>query len=163
LAKKTTAFEVIEALGLEKSPTGGSWYKHVHSSDAHTCSHCGNPSDRSQSTSFIYLLEKNTLHEWHRFNSSLIWTHLGGDGAELSACDQNLKVEKHILDGDVLSSPSPVKVIDSQLWMRIRTLGDWSLVNCTHASGFEFGQLEIAEAGWMPKDGPPKLRFPAAG
>ncbi|RVA59440.1 cupin domain-containing protein, partial [Mesorhizobium sp. M7A.F.Ca.CA.004.09.1.2] len=31
------------------------------------------------------------------------------------------------------------------------SLGEWTLVGCTVAPGFEFAAFELAEPGWQPK------------
>ena len=38
----------------------------------------------------------------------------------------------------------------SSSWQSARSLGDWTLVGCTVAPGFDFSQFELAEPGWEP-------------
>ena len=35
-------------------------------------------------------------------------------------------------------------------WQSAISLGDWTLVGCTVAPGFEFRHFELASAGWEP-------------
>ena len=37
-------------------------------------------------------------------------------------------------------------------WQAAETTGDWTLVGCTVAPGFEFAKFELAPKGWMPSD-----------
>ena len=36
------------------------------------------------------------------------------------------------------------------IWQKARSLGDWTLVGCTVAPGFEFAGFEMAAEGWEP-------------
>lgn len=159
---KISAAEIVESLELEQSPTGGGWFKHVHSLAADDCEFCTPRRGPTKSATFMYLLEQSTLHEWHMFNSALIWSHLDGAIADLSTCDDDFTIQNHFLGGDILEVKQPVVVVPAKNWQRVRTTGDWSLVSCTHANGFDFGQLKIAEAGWTPQVGQPVLLFPAS-
>lgn len=35
-------------------------------------------------------------------------------------------------------------------WQKARSLGDWTLVSCTVAPGFDFANFEMADEGWEP-------------
>ncbi|HEX4298286.1 MAG TPA: cupin domain-containing protein, partial [Devosia sp.] len=35
-------------------------------------------------------------------------------------------------------------------WQSARSLGDWTLVGCTVAPGFEFAHFELAPPNWSP-------------
>ena len=35
-------------------------------------------------------------------------------------------------------------------WQAAQSLGDWTLVGCTVAPGFDFAQFELASKGWEP-------------
>jgi len=41
-------------------------------------------------------------------------------------------------------------VIPGNAWQQAICLGDWSLVGCTVAPGFQFSKFEQAEPGWQP-------------
>jgi predicted cupin superfamily sugar epimerase len=36
-------------------------------------------------------------------------------------------------------------------WQAAETLGEWTLVGCTVAPGFDFAQFELAPKGWEPE------------
>ena len=38
----------------------------------------------------------------------------------------------------------------AQAWQAAESLGDWTLVGCTVAPGFEFKGFELAPKGWAP-------------
>ncbi|RYE79873.1 MAG: cupin, partial [Hyphomicrobiales bacterium] len=35
-------------------------------------------------------------------------------------------------------------------WQAAQSLGNWTLVGCTVAPGFQFEHFEMADAGWQP-------------
>jgi predicted cupin superfamily sugar epimerase len=37
-------------------------------------------------------------------------------------------------------------------WQAAESTGDWTLVGCTVAPGFDFAGFEIAPKGWTPSD-----------
>jgi predicted cupin superfamily sugar epimerase len=45
--------------------------------------------------------------------------------------------------------------VPARAWQAAESLGDWTLVGCTVAPGFEFGGFELAPAGWSSR---PKTR-----
>jgi predicted cupin superfamily sugar epimerase len=54
------------------------------------------------------------------------------------------------LGGDLRAGERPQPVVLARAWQASRTLGDWTLVGCTVARGFEFAECELAPAGWEP-------------
>jgi uncharacterized protein len=41
-------------------------------------------------------------------------------------------------------------VVPRRMWQAAESLGDWTLVGCTVAPGFEFAGFESAPHGWAP-------------
>jgi hypothetical protein len=44
-------------------------------------------------------------------------------------------------------------VVPRGWWQSASSTGDWSLVGCTVAPGFEFSKFELAPEGWRPGPG----------
>jgi uncharacterized protein len=40
--------------------------------------------------------------------------------------------------------------VPAQAWQAAESTGDWTLVGCTVAPGFEFSKFELAEPDWSP-------------
>jgi predicted cupin superfamily sugar epimerase len=55
------------------------------------------------------------------------------------------------LGKDLVAGERPQVVIDRDEWQRATSLGDWTLVGCTVAPGFEFAEFEMMGEGWMPE------------
>lgn len=54
------------------------------------------------------------------------------------------------LGPDLGMGQRPQAVVPAGAWQAARPLGDWSLVGCTVAPGFDFAGFELAPAGWEP-------------
>ena len=41
-------------------------------------------------------------------------------------------------------------IVPAHGWQAAESMGDWTLVGCTVAPGFEFAQFELAPPDWTP-------------
>ena len=44
----------------------------------------------------------------------------------------------------------PQAIVPAQAWQAAESTGDWTLVGCTVAPGFDFAKFELAPKGWAP-------------
>ena len=44
----------------------------------------------------------------------------------------------------------PQGIVPAGQWQAAESLGEWTLVGCTVAPGFEFSKFEIAPKDWQP-------------
>jgi uncharacterized protein len=44
----------------------------------------------------------------------------------------------------------PQAIVPAQAWQAAEATGDWTLVGCTVAPGFDFAKFELAPRGWTP-------------
>jgi hypothetical protein len=63
-----------------------------------------------------------------------------------------LRVDKSILTlgNDLALGQRPQGVVRRGTWQSAQSLGDWTLVGCTVAPGFEFEHFELAPPGFEP-------------
>ncbi len=54
------------------------------------------------------------------------------------------------LGNDLAAGAVPQAVVPADAWQQAESLGDWTLVGCTVAPGFEFSAFVIAEQGFEP-------------
>jgi predicted cupin superfamily sugar epimerase len=54
------------------------------------------------------------------------------------------------LGPDIASGERPQAIVPASAWQSAETTGDWTLVGCTVAPGFEFAKFELAPAGRDP-------------
>jgi predicted cupin superfamily sugar epimerase len=54
------------------------------------------------------------------------------------------------LGPDLAIGERPQAVVPARAWQAAESLGDWTLVGCTVAPGFQFEGFELAPPGWTP-------------
>ena len=134
----TTAAELVGRLGLEPHPEGG-WYRETFRDSS--------GEGRAASTAIYYLLERGQRSHWHRVRDAAeVWHFYAGAPLRLSIAAR----EPVVLGPDVLAGQQPQAVVRPDEWQAAESLGDWSLVGCTVAPGFEFAAFELAPPGWRP-------------
>jgi len=126
------AQELIDSLDLAPHPEGG-FYRQVYRSP-----HAVQPDDgrdrRSALTAIYFLLPAGEKSRWHRVRSDEIWTHLEGSPVTL-----------HLFDGTRASSivVDRMHVVGADVWQAAEPSGDYALVACFVAPGFEFADFSM--------------------
>ena len=54
------------------------------------------------------------------------------------------------LGPDLAAGEVPQAIVPPHAWQAAESNGDWTLVGCTVAPGFEFAKFELAPKGWEP-------------
>lgn len=136
-----SAAEIIEALRLTPHPEGG--YFRETFRDARMIG------GRAASTAIYYLLAEGQRSHWHRIDSAEIWHWYAGAPLLLS-----IKFAEGILTQrlgpDIFAGEAPQIVVPPHAWQSAEAEGEWTLVGCTVAPGFEFSQFEVAAPDWRP-------------
>jgi uncharacterized protein len=138
-----TAAEVIRLLELEPHPEGG----HYRQTFRDQRSVDGN---RAASTAVYFVLARGERSHWHRVDAAEIWHWYAGAPLELKISTEGGRRERHRLGSDFASGQRPQAIVPTRAWQAANTLGDWTLVGCTVAPGFEFAGFELAPNGWEP-------------
>lgn len=137
-----TADEIIDALDLRPHPEGG-WFVETFR-DARA-------DERGHSTAIYFLLKAGERSHWHRvMDASETWHHYAGATLELGMWPGEGGVNWHRLGSDLAAGERPQAVVPAACWQAAITTGDWTLVGCTVAPGFDFSAFELAEPGWEP-------------
>jgi len=137
-----TAAGIIATLGMARHPEGG-WYVETFRDTG--------VGGRGHSTAIYFLLQRGEVSAWHRVRDAAeVWHFHAGAPLELSICDEGGSVETTLLGIDLAAGERPQRVVPAGWWQTARSLGDWTLVGCTVAPGFDFAQFELAEPGWQP-------------
>jgi uncharacterized protein len=129
---------LIDELGLLPHPEGG-WYREIFRSGQRVTARMGS---RSAMPTIYYLLERHQVGRWHVVEADEVWHFYAGSPLELFAYEP---AGQH-LERLVLATPGdgePVRIVPSGVWQSARSLGDYSLVGCTVAPGFEFDDFSF--------------------
>lgn len=154
MATTHTAKDVIAALNLAPHPEKGYYIETFR--DPQT-----SPEGRASSTYIYYLLEGNSgMSHWHRVLDAVeVWNYYAGAPLQLSlSWNDGKPVRDLVLGPDIWKGERPQIVVERGEWQHAQCLGDWTLVGCSVAPGFEFGSFEMADPGWEPKGAAEKNR-----
>lgn len=132
-----TAAEVIALLELAPHPEGG-WYRQTFRDTT-------GPEGRGASTAIYFLLEAGQESRWHRVDAAEVWHFHAGAPLLLT-----IGAVEHRLGSDLVAEERPQAIVPTGVWQKARSLGDWTLVGCTVAPGFDFAGFEMAPEGWEP-------------
>lgn len=137
-----TADAIVARLGLRPHPEGG-YYRETFR-DTRTID-----GGRAVSTAIYFLLARGQTSHWHRVDAVEIWHYHAGDPLILRIADDG--GERAILLGsDLNAGEQPQAVVPAHAWQAAESTGDWTLVGCTVAPGFDFARFELAPPDWSP-------------
>lgn len=138
------AAELIETLGLEPHPEGGR-YRRAYTS---ATSLAYATARRPITTAIHYLLCSGEISRWHRIDADEIWQHHEGDALELMLFDAaTSKLERHRLGrSDAATATQPLVGVPAGIWQAACPLGDYALVGCSVAPGFDFAGFALLDA-----------------
>jgi uncharacterized protein len=139
-----SAAAVIRLLDLKPHPEGGHFRETFR--DARPVE-----GGRAASTAIYFLLARGERSHWHRVDATEIWHfHAGAPLMLETAAHERGPVTAITLGPDLAAGQEPQAVVPQGVWQAAASQGDWTLVGCTVAPGFEFAGFELAPKGWMP-------------
>jgi predicted cupin superfamily sugar epimerase len=137
-----SAADIIARLVLKPHPEGGHYRETFR--DART-----DGSGRSISTAIYFLLARGERSHWHRIDAVEIWHHHAGSALLLQIADDQGQRSVR-LGSDLAAGERPQAIVPAHAWQAAQSAGDWTLVGCTVAPGFDFATFELAPKGWTP-------------
>ncbi len=141
-AAAVSAREVARLLDLALHPEGG-FYRETFRDPRES-------GGRAASTAIYYLLPAGQVSAWHRVDAAEVWHWHAGAPLELSLYDDGRRTVLR-LGADLSSGERPQGIVPAGVWQSAKSLGEWTLVGCTVAPGFEFARFELAAPGEIPQ------------
>ena len=129
------AERLIALLDLKPHPEGG-WFRETFRDSGES---------RAASTAIYFLLKEGEASWWHRVDAAEVWHFYKGAPLEL-----RIGKDTHILGNAIDEAQAPQIVVPPHAWQAARTLGEYTLVGCTVAPGFEFAAFEMAPDDFSP-------------
>lgn len=137
----TRADELINQLNLQPHPEGG-FFREVYRSASAV--QAFEPAEtRSAVTTILFLLKQGQYSRLHQITSDEIWHFYEGDPLELVWGTLDGTPYARRLLGPVADQQLPVLIVPANDWQAARTLGEYTLVGCTVAPGFEFRNFRM--------------------
>jgi uncharacterized protein len=144
-----TAADIIARLELKQHPEGGHYRETFRDPRA-------DANGRARSTAIYFLLARGERSHWHRIDAVEIWHYYAGHALILQIADDGGRRSVR-LGPDLAAGEVPQAIVPPQAWQAAKSTGDWTLVGCTVAPGFDFATFELAPKGWEPQT-PPSSR-----
>lgn len=140
-----TAAYWIERLQLQQHVEGG-WYCEVYKA-AQTINLTGNKQEKSAATHIYFLLQQQEFSALHRIASDELWHFYAGTALTVYEITVEGELIVHVLGNDPAKNEQHFCVIKAGSWFGAKTTGegDYALVGCTVAPGFDFADFELAE------------------
>ncbi|WP_298985210.1 cupin domain-containing protein [uncultured Roseibium sp.] len=143
LSPNLTADDVVSLLKMQPHPEGG-YYVETFRDDI------TDAAGRATSTLIYFLLPEGMLSRWHKVDAVETWHWYGGAPLELSVSPDGARKEVLTLGIDLAAGQRPQGIVPRDGWQQARSLGNWTLVGCNVAPGFQFEGFEMAPEGWQP-------------
>jgi predicted cupin superfamily sugar epimerase len=135
-----SAADIIRLLGLKPHPEGG------HFVETHRDARADG---RAHATAIYFLLARGERSHWHRIDAVEVWHYYAGAPLTLRIADRSGQRSVK-LGADLAAGEAPQAIVPPHAWQAAESDGDWTLVGCTVAPGFEFAKFELAPKGWEP-------------
>jgi predicted cupin superfamily sugar epimerase len=143
-----TAADIIARLALKPHPEGGHFRETF-------CDTRLDASGRSASTAIYFLLARGERSHWHRIDAVEVWHYYAGSALTLEIAEGDSR-RAISLGPEFAAGEVPQAIVPAQAWQTATSTGDWTLVGCTVAPGFDFAKFELAPKDWTPADLPQK-------
>ena len=138
-----TAAEIIARLELRPHPEGGHYRETFRDPSPEA-------NGRARSTAIYYLLARGERSHWHRIDVAEVWHYYAGHALTLQIANDGCAGHTVRLGPDIAAGERPQAIVPASAWQSAESTGDWTLVGCTVAPGFEFAKFELAKPDWFP-------------
>jgi predicted cupin superfamily sugar epimerase len=140
---------LVQQLQLQPHPEGG-YYRETYRS-GEIIPQNGLPErfagSRHFSTAIYFLLEQGNFSAFHRIQSDECWHFYTGDPLQVHVIDPEGKYTLIRLGNDIRNGEVFQAMVPAGCWFASETApgGQFSLVGCTVAPGFDFADFELAK------------------
>jgi predicted cupin superfamily sugar epimerase len=137
-----TAADIVAQLELKPHPEGGHFRETFRDPRL-------DADGRPVSTAIYFLLARGERSHWHRIDAAEVWHYYAGSALTLEIADGDGQ-RVVTLGPDLAAGEVPQAIVPAQAWQAAASSGDWTLVGCTVAPGFDFATFELVPKGWGP-------------
>ncbi|MES2308347.1 MAG: cupin domain-containing protein [Verrucomicrobiota bacterium] len=125
---------LIRSLRLKPHPEGG-FYREIFRSKIKVVAPQGK---RDSLTQIYFMLPRGEISRWHQVLSDESWNFIEGAPLYLYRLDSKLKNFQKTVLGPLKLKKQPIALIPQREWQAAESSGDYTLVTCLVAPGFEF-------------------------
>ena len=137
---------LISHLQLTPHPEGG-WYRETFRSEQRFEGEGDFPQGRNYFTSIYFLISSDNFSALHRIKSDESWHFYEGDPFEVVEITEAGELKQTVLGSDLSKGHVYQYTVPAGSWFGSRVLkgGNYSLVGCTVAPGFDFRDFEMVD------------------
>ncbi len=143
MSRRPLASDIIARLDLKPHPEGGHYRETFRDGGLVA-------GGRAHSTAIYFLLARGERSHWHRIDAAEVWHYYAGDPLLLQIADDTGR-RTVTLGSDLTVGEVPQAIVPADAWQAAESAGDWTLVGCTVAPGFDFASFELAPRDWEPQ------------
>ena len=139
-----TAADLIRALRLQPHPKEGGYFRETYRAADSYAAPARYPGPRCASTAIYYLLTPNTFSALHRLQTDEVFHFYLGSPVRMLQLDPNGEGRSIVLGPDVLNGQQLQLVVPRGVWQGslLEPGGEFALLGCTVAPGFEYADYE---------------------
>ena len=97
-----------------------------------------------------YLLKKDQNSHWHKLTKNEILHFYSGDTLSVFISEDGKSSVTKILGHNIEKDENNHLIIKAGSWFSMKSNGNFSLIGCTVAPGFEYSDFELAPKNWEP-------------
>ena len=97
-------------------------------------------------THIYFLLEKHEHSHWHRITKNETLHFYSGSPLKIFTSKDGEEFQIN----EIGSKNNFIFNVEKNTWFALKSTGTFSLIGCTVAPAFEFGDLELAAKDWQP-------------
>lgn len=153
-----SAERLVEQLRLSRHPEGG-WFRESYRS-SESIPREGLPhvfgGSRSVCTGIYFLLQRGEMSALHRIKSDELWHFYAGTGLTIHVITRSGEHLELKLGRDLDAGESFQALAPAGCWFgaEVTGAGEYALVGCTVAPGFDFADFEMGDRGGLLRDFP---------
>jgi len=100
---------------------------------------------RSLSTGIYFLITAGNFSAFHRIKSDEMWHFYAGSPLTVHVIEEDGKYYQLNVGLELEQGQVPQAIVPAGAWFASESSGEYSLVGCTVAPGFDFTDFELAE------------------
>jgi predicted cupin superfamily sugar epimerase len=148
------AREWIDRLGLLPHPEGGFYRETYRAAEGIACEALPErfSGDRAFSTAIYFLLTREDFSALHRIRQDEVWHHYDGDTLTIHVIDGAAGYAPMRLGKEAPAMPQAVVLAGALFGASVEPPGEYALVGCTVAPGFDFADFELPSRADLLRD-----------
>lgn len=151
------AEKIIQQLKLTRHPEGGYFRETYRSQEKYeSLNESKQKNSRNYSTCIYFLLRSDDFSAFHKIKQDEIWHFYKGSPIRLHVLSPEGSLSEYIIGNNLTNGEHPQWVVPANHWFAAEVIntGDFSLVGCTVAPGFEFDDFELANKNELKRHFP---------